>query len=220
MKVKLSPSMMCADLLRLKETLHTFEEEKIEYLHMDIMDGQFVPNYMLGTDFVAGVRKISHIPVDLHLMIEEPEKKLDWFAPVENDLVSVHVESTRHLQKVLGTVRQRGARPVAAINPGTPLCMLEEVTDDIDGVLVMTVNPGFSGQRLVPGALDKIRRLRGYLDDRGREDVFIEVDGNVSIENAVRMRDAGAEIFVAGTSCLFTGEDLAGNIRAFRKAVR
>lgn len=220
MKVKLSPSMMCADLLRLRETLHTFEEEQIEYLHMDIMDGQFVPNYMLGTDYVSRIRRISDIPLDLHLMIEEPEKKLGWFSPEKEDLVSIHVESTRHLQKVLDGIRQCGARPVAAVNPGTPLCMLEEIINEIDGVLVMTVNPGFSGQKLVPGTLDKIRRLRGYLDQKGREEVFIEVDGNVSIDNAVRMREAGADIFVAGTSCLFTDGDLAEHIRTFRREVR
>lgn len=137
-------------------------------------------------------------------MVEKPENVLDWFIFGENDYVSVHLESTCHLHKVLSAIRERGAKPMVAINPATPISMLENVLDDIDAVLVMTVNPGFAGQKLVKSTLKKIEDLRCYLDDNGYENVEIEVDGNVSFENAVLMSKAGANIFVGGTSSIFS----------------
>ncbi len=203
MKKKLSPSVMCADFMQLKETLAEFERLGIEYLHVDIMDGHFVSNYTLGTDFVKILKANTAIPLDIHLMVENPENVLDWFAFGEGDYVSVHWESTRHLQKVLSAIRSRGAKSMVAINPATPISFLENVLDDIDAVLVMTVNPGFAGQKLVPSTLKKIADLRRYLDDNGYGHVEIEVDGNVSFENAKRMSAAGANIFVGGTSSIF-----------------
>lgn len=220
MNVRLSPSMMCADVLELKQTLHTMEAEQIEMLHMDVMDGHFVSNFTLGTDYLKFMRKATSIPLDVHLMVEKPEDKLGWFQPQPGEIFSIHAESTRHLQRVLNAVKAYGAVPVVAINPGTPLVMIEDVLLDVDGVLVMTVNPGFAGQRLVPQTLDKIARLRAMLDENGHGQKFIEVDGNVSVENALKMRAAGADTFVLGTSCIFKGDDLAGNIRAFRATVK
>lgn len=220
MNVRLSPSMMCADVLELKQTLHTMEAEQIELLHMDVMDGHFVSNFTLGTDYLKFMRKATNIPLDVHLMVENPEDKLGWFQPQPGEIFSIHAESTRHLQRVLNAVKAYGAVPVVAINPGTPLVMIEDVLPDVDGVLVMTVNPGFAGQRLVPQTLDKIARLRAMLDENGYGQKFIEVDGNVSVENALKMRAAGADTFVLGTSCIFKGDDLAGNIRAFRATVK
>lgn len=220
MKVRISPSMMCADLLNLKETLSAMQAQQVEYLHMDIMDGHFVSNFMLGTNFLQDIRKATTIPLDVHMMVERPEDCLAWLQPQPGEIFSVHAESTCHLQRVLGQIREHGAQAVVAINPATPLSAVEEVLPDVSGVLVMTVNPGFAGQKMVPQTLDKIRRLRQLLDERGYEQLFIEVDGNVSLEHAQQMRAAGADTFVLGTSCVFQGQDLEDNIRRFRTTVQ
>lgn len=220
MRVRLSPSMMCADVVTLRSTLQTMEAEHVELLHMDVMDGHFVSNLTLGTDYLRFVRRATSIPLDVHMMVESPEDKLSWFQPQPGEIFSIHAESTRHLQRALCAVREYGASPIVAINPGTPLVMIEDVLQDVDGVLIMTVNPGFAGQRMVPQTLEKITRLRTMLDENGYGGKFIEVDGNVSVENALKMRAAGADTFVLGTSCIFKGDDLSGNIRAFRAAVQ
>jgi ribulose-phosphate 3-epimerase len=215
LSVKLSPSMMCADLFHLSETIKIFEEHKIPYLHMDVMDGSFVPNLMLGTDVIRQIRRATSIPLDIHLMIEEPDEKLEWFEPRPGDYVSIHAETTRHLQRVLAKIRALGAKPMVAINPATPISDTEEVFHDVDAILIMTVNPGYAGQKLVPQALIKIKRLRSLLDERGFNNVEIEVDGNVTLENALRMREAGANIFVAGTSFLFRPGHTEDHIKLF-----
>lgn len=203
---KIAVSMMCADLMDMKGTLETLEENKIDYLHIDIMDGEFVPNFTLGTDFCKSMRKNSSIPLDIHMMVMKPEDKLKYFDIQQGDVVSVHAETTAHLQKVLAELKAMGAKPFVALNPSTPLCFLENVLGDIDGVLIMTVNPGFAGQKLVERTLNKISDTRKMLDENGYSDVEIEVDGNVSFENAKRMKEAGANIFVTGTSSVFSKE--------------
>ena len=200
---RLSPSMMCVDFSRLSETVQTFETAGIDYLHVDIMDGEFVPNFTLGVDFCEKLRSMTTIPLDIHLMIEKPENKLDWFCPRPGEYMSVHAESTSHLQRTLSKIHSFGAKAMVAINPATPFYGLEDVLDDLDAVLVMTVNPGYSGQNLIHSTLNKLRRLRQFLDDRGYEKVEIEVDGNVSFAHAGTMRQAGANIFVAGSSSVF-----------------
>lgn len=220
MRSKIAPSMMCADIMNMKSVLETFEKEGIEYLHIDIMDGQFVPNFTLGTDYCKLLKRNTTIPLDIHMMLEEPEAKIDWFPLEEGDFVSVHVESTRHLQRVLAQIKAKGAKAMVAINPATPISSIEHVLDDIDGVLVMTVNPGFAGQKLVPATLKKITSLRRYLDENGYGHVEIEVDGNVNFENARKMKDAGANIFVAGTSSIFKEAfSLEEGIHQLRKAI-
>ena len=220
-KAMLAPSMMCISEWRgAEKALDELEKGKIELLHVDVMDGIFVPNLMIGTESTKNLRKASSIPLDIHLMIERPEDKLDWFDIQPGEFVSVHAESTKHLQRVLAKIRSYGARPMAALNPATPLCMIEEVLDDVDAVLLMTVNPGYAGQKLVVQTLDKIRRLRDMLDSSGREKVLIEVDGNVSFENAVKMRAAGADIFVCGSSSIFCKDaTIEENIHRFRACV-
>ena len=215
MKVQLAPSMMCCDFFALCEQIDIFEKHGIDLLHIDIMDGSFVPNFALGTDIVKQLKAHTDIPLDIHLMVEHPEEALMMFPVGEGDIVSVHIETARHAQRLLSMIHQRGAKAFTALNPGTPLCMLEDLTDDIDGILVMTVNPGFAGQRMVPHSLKKIKAARAFLDARGKTDANIEVDGNVSFENAVRMREAGADIFVLGTSSVFKG-NIEENIKRLR----
>lgn len=209
--------MMCADYRGFSELLKTFKDTGIEYLHIDVMDGVFVKNFTLGTDYCERLRDMTDIPLDIHLMITEPEYKIDWFKPRAGEYVSVHAESTNHLQRALAAIRSCGAKPMVALNPATPLSTLDYVLDDIDAVLLMTVNPGFAGQKLIPQTLGKIADCRRYLDERGYGSVEIEVDGNVSFENAKKMHDAGANIFVAGTSSVFrSGESLSENIEKLR----
>lgn len=149
-KALIAPSMMCVPAWRgTEEALDALERGGVDLLHLDIMDGQFVPNMMLGTEHVKQLREASSIPLDIHLMIERPEDKLDWFEIAEGEWVSIHAESTNHLQRVLSRVRDCGAHPMVALNPATPICMVENVLEDVDGILLMTVNPGFAGQKLV-----------------------------------------------------------------------
>lgn len=210
---------MCCDFFDLASQIKCFEETGIEYLHIDIMDGAYVPNFALGVDFIKQLHRNTNIPLDIHLMVERPESKLDWFELKEGDIVAIHYETTPHLQRALATVRAKGARPFVAINPATPLCAIEEVLCDIDGVLVMTVNPGFAGQKLVPQTLDKIAKLRKMLDEKGLNNIEIEVDGNVSLPNARLMANAGANIFVGGTSSVF-GENLKQGVLNLREAIK
>lgn len=212
---------MCASLLQTADILRAFENAGVEYLHIDIMDGHFVPNFTLGTDYCREMKKITNIPLDIHLMIERPENALQWFDFGAGDIVSVHYESTPHIEKALSEIKKRGAKAFVALNPGTPINALDYLLGDIDGVLVMTVNPGFAGQKMVPASLQKIADVRKYLDEHGLSQIEIECDGNVSFENAVKMRKAGADIFVAGTSSIFdpalTPEE---GIKKFRDAIK
>lgn len=220
LKNKISPSMMCADPAQLLQTIRELEKADTDMLHIDIMDGSFVPNFTLGTDYCRALKKLTSIPLDIHLMIDEPERKLDWFCFGENDYVSIHAESTKHLERALSAVKARGAKALAAINPATPCIMLENILHTVDGILVMTVNPGFAGQSLINETLRKIEYLRRSLDERGYEHIEIEVDGNVSIENAKKMKLAGANIFVGGTSSIFRSDcSVSGGVEALRRAV-
>ncbi|MGB4658875.1 MAG: ribulose-phosphate 3-epimerase [Mobilitalea sp.] len=221
MQGKIAPSMMCADPLNLDHILLQFQKNKIEYLHMDVMDGEFVQNISLGTDFIEKIRKASNIPLDIHLMINNPELKFDWFNLQPGEIVSIHYEATKHVQRALSCIRNKGAIPFIALNPGTPCEVIEELMDDIGGILVMSVNPGFAGQKMVPHCIKKIAKLKVMLQEAGREDALIEVDGNVSFENAIRMREAGADIFVAGTASIFDdSKTMDRNIDKMRSCIQ
>ncbi|MHB1153428.1 MAG: ribulose-phosphate 3-epimerase [Eubacteriales bacterium] len=220
MNGKISASMMCAGLTNIENVLKCFEKNGIEYLHIDIMDGSFVPNYTLGTDYVKNLRKISPIPLDIHLMIEKPEDKLDWFDIQPGEYVSIHYESTCHVHRAIAKIKEKGAKPMLALNPATPVSVIDYLTDDLSGILIMTVNPGFSGQKLIPQTLGKISDIQIRLNELGREEIEIEADGNVSFVNAEKMRLAGTEIFVAGTSSIFTDKmDLDTAIKKFREVI-
>lgn len=203
---KISASVMCANMLHLENDIRLLEKADVEYLHIDIMDNHFVPNITLSPDFVRALRSTTDIPMDIHLMIERPENSIGMFDCRTNDIISIHYESTVHVQRALADVKATGAKASIALNPATPIQCLEYLIDNIDIVLLMTVNPGYAGQSLIPATLDKIRHLREYLNERGAQHIQIEVDGNVSFENAAKMRAKGADIFVAGTSSIFNKE--------------
>lgn len=218
---KISASMMCTKLTNLREVITVFEEEQIEYLHIDIMDGAFVPNLGLGVDYIRGLRELTDIPLDLHLMVERPEDKLSWFNIQPQDRVIIHFESTVQLQRTLEIAERYSCKVMLAINPATPIYSVEEVLDNIDGITVLTVNPGFAGQPIVRSCIDKTRRLQDYLEQMKCRRLEIEVDGNISCENARILRGYGAELFVAGTSSIFAdnGKPMRDNIRALRAAI-
>lgn len=203
MSGRISVSVMCANALGLREDLKNYERNGIEYVHIDVMDNAFVPNLMLPPCWIRDIHKETPIPFDYHLMMYHPETMIPELGLREGDLVSIHMESTPHLQRVLQQVKEQGGRPAVALNPSTPIMLLEDVLSDVDMVLLMTVNPGFAGQKMVSQCLNKITRLRGFLDERGFGHIPIEVDGNCSFENSKLMRQAGADIFVAGTSSVY-----------------
>lgn len=220
MSGKISPSIMCADFRHLEDNIKMLEKAGVEYLHFDIMDGNFVPNFTLGPDFMNAVREITSISFDIHLMVQHPENHLQLFNIRPGDIVTVHQESTIHLQRTLQKIKDLGATPGVALNPATPIYSIEHVLDDIGVVLIMTVNPGFAGQKLVPATIKKIAMLKKYLIENGYDAIEIEVDGNVSFENAKKMREAGADIFVAGTSSIFIkGVDILQLANQLRKCI-
>ena len=219
---EISASMMCSDLFNIRETIKIFEDNGVERLHIDVMDGAFVPNFGLGVDYIRGLRKLTKIPLDLHLMIKDPEYKLQWMGIHETDVVSIHYESSFQVQRVLDWLVPYGCKRFIAINPATPVYSIEEVLDYIDGINLLMVNPGFAGQKIVPSTLKKAEKIANLLREAGRDDIIIEVDGNITFENAQKLRKIGASLFVAGTSSIFNG-DLScyeNNIRHFREAIK
>lgn len=219
---KISASMMCADLVNLKETIEIFERKAVDYLHIDVMDGEFVPNFGLGVDYIRGLRDLTKLPLDLHLMVKNPEYKLQWIGIQETDIVSIHYESTYQVQRVLDWLAPYGCKRFLAINPATPIYVLEEVLDYIDGINLLMVNPGFAGQKIVKSTLRKAEKLQRFLKESHREDILVEVDGNITLENGMRLRKCGASIFVAGSSSIFNGPVLGygEKIDSFRIAIK
>ena len=203
MKKLLSASLMCADLLNLEKAIKELEKANIDYLHIDIMDGSFVPNITLGFDLINSIKKATDIPLDIHMMVYDPAKFIERMNLTENDIVSVHYESDIHIHRTLELIKNKGCKTGLAINPGTPVENVKNLTDYIDMLLVMTVSPGFAGQKIFKGADKKVIEARKLLTEWGYADILIQVDGNISLENGKKMYDSGADIFVLGTSSLF-----------------
>ena len=208
----LSPSLLAADFSRLAEDIRNVEEAGAQYLHLDVMDGAFVPSISFGMPVIQSLRKNSNMTFDVHLMIEDPDRYLDEFAAIGTDILTVHAEACTHLDRTIQKIHQLGKKAGVALNPATPLSVIEWVLPEVDMVLLMSVNPGFGGQKYIPYVTDKIRALRAMVDGRGLE-TDIEVDGGVSLANVSSVLEAGANVMVAG-SAVFRG-DAAENVKAF-----
>ncbi|MDA8098820.1 MAG: ribulose-phosphate 3-epimerase [Nitrospiraceae bacterium] len=213
--IKIAPSILSADFSRLGEEIRAVEAAGADLIHVDVMDGHFVPNITIGPLVVQACRKVTKLPLDVHLMIENPELYIADFAKAGSDYLTVHVEAATHLHRLVQNIREhKGVKAGVSLNPATPLETLDYILADIDMVLIMSVNPGFGGQSFIPSALDKIRRLRKMIDERGLR-VEINVDGGVKPENGRTVADAGADILVAG-SAVFGAKDYAAAIKGIR----
>ncbi|TCP52460.1 ribulose-5-phosphate 3-epimerase [Tumebacillus sp. BK434] len=200
LEIKVAPSILSADFSKLGEDIRSVEEVGADLIHVDVMDGHFVPNITIGPLVVEAIKPHTKLPLDVHLMIENPDLYVPSFVKAGADIISVHVEATRHLHRSLQLIRSLGAKASVALNPHTPVSMIEHVLTDLDMVLLMTVNPGFGGQKFIPNVLTKISELRRKLDAMDLHHVEIEVDGGVNAETSRLVREAGANVLVAGNA--------------------
>lgn len=214
--VEIAPSILSADFARLGEEIQAVEEGGAGFLHVDVMDGHFVPNITIGLPVVKAIAGATHLPIDTHLMISEPGRYATEFVKAGASMVSVHVEADVHLHRTIMSIKAAGAQAGAVINPATPVDALQEILEFVDYVLIMSVNPGFGGQKFIATSLNKVRRLRGMIDQRGLP-VRIEIDGGIDLNNIQQVVEAGAEIIVAG-SAVFGAKDPAQAVRELREA--
>ena len=209
----IAPSILSADFSRLGAEIKDVEAGGAALIHVDVMDGHFVPNITIGPAVTAAVRKVTALPVDCHLMIEEPDRYIDAFAKAGADMISVHVEVCRHLERTVSAIKDHGVKAGVVLNPATPLESLSEILPEADFVLLMSVNPGFGGQKLIPSVLDKVRRLRATIDRLGLS-TRIEIDGGVTKDNLEEVAATGVDMIVAG-SAIFGSDDVRGTTQAF-----
>jgi ribulose-phosphate 3-epimerase len=212
---RIAPSILSADFGRLKEEVLAVEAAGADYIHIDVMDGHFVPNITIGPVVVEAVRKVTKLPLDVHLMIENADRYIPDFAKAGADILSVHFETCPHLQRTITMIREHSVKPAVVLNPATPVSFLEDILAEVDWVLIMSVNPGFGGQKFIPGSLDKIKRLKQMIDQRGLK-VEIEVDGGITPDNVGSVCLAGADIVVAG-SAIYHTPDYQKTIVRFKK---
>lgn len=211
-QVLVAPSILSADFSRLGEELRRLEAAGADWVHVDVMDGMFVPNLTLGPPIIGALRPHSRLPFDVHLMIEKPERYLEDFCAAGADVLTVHAETCPHLHRTLTEIRRLGCKAGVSLNPSTPVAAIENVLDELDLVLVMSVNPGFGGQSFIPQSLEKLARVKAMIGDRP---IHLEVDGGISPRNAEAVRSAGANVLVAG-SAVFGSDDIPGTIRALK----
>ena len=215
--IKISPSILSADLLKLEDELKAIEEAGADYVHVDVMDGHFVPNITIGPFVAEAVSRGTTLPLDVHLMIDSPEDYVKPFVDAGSSILTVHAEACVHLHRVVQQIKELGVKAGVSLNPATPVNMLEDIIDDLDLVLIMSVNPGFSGQSFIPGSLGKIAAVRRMIDERGLT-VELEVDGGIKVDNIKEAARAGADVFVSGSG-VFGSDDYAGTISAMRAEV-
>jgi ribulose-phosphate 3-epimerase len=217
--LKIAPSILSADFTRLGEQIREAEEGGADWIHVDVMDGHFVPNITIGPLVAAAARRATKLPIDVHLMIEHPERYVDAFADAGADYVTVHVETCPHLHRTVQQIRGRGVHPGVTLNPATPAEALSEILPYVDLVLVMSVNPGFGGQSYIPTSTAKIARIRRMLTDAGLDHVELEVDGGVSADNIAEVAGAGASVVVAGSAVYNREAPPAANLARLRAAL-
>ena len=217
-KIKLAPSILSADFARLGEQVAEVTRAGADYIHIDVMDGHFVPNITIGAPVVASIQSSTSLPLDVHLMIEHPEQYIPDFAASGADIITVHVEVCPHLHRILQCIKATGKKAGVALNPATPLSLIEEIIPDVDLILIMSVNPGFGGQDFIPAALPKIANLRKILDER-KLSAELEVDGGITADNAPHIVEAGGRVLVAGASVFKTEEGITQALQKIREAV-
>ena len=215
--MKISPSILSADFCRLGEEVRALEKAGADYIHVDVMDGHFVPNLTIGPAIVKAVRRCTSLPLDVHLMMERPDDFLSDFAKAGANILTVHVEAVTHLHRTLSEIKKYGMRAGVSLNPSTPVCLIEPALDYADLVLIMSVNPGFGGQELIPEVLPKIKEIRRLITRKGRP-VELEVDGGIKVDNIGAVADAGADVFVSGSG-IFGRPDYTKTIAVMRKNI-
>jgi ribulose-phosphate 3-epimerase len=214
---KISPSILSADFTRLGDEIKAVEQAGADYIHIDVMDGHFVPNITIGPMIVETVKRVTDLPLDVHLMISDPDNFIDDFVKAGADILTVHAETVKHLHRTVQYIKEKGVSPGVSLNPATPLDILEYILDDLDLVLLMTVNPGFGGQKFIPAVIPKIKRLREMVDKRNLK-TEIEVDGGIGPDSISPVSSAGADVFVAG-SAIFYSEDYKKTISLMREGM-
>ncbi|KAA3613079.1 MAG: ribulose-phosphate 3-epimerase [Calditrichaeota bacterium] len=215
---KIAPSILSADFAKLGEQVKLVEDGGAGVIHVDVMDGHFVPNITIGPFIVKALRPVTQLPLDVHLMIENPGDYIDAFAKAGADYLTVHEEACTHLHRVIQSIKEKGVKAGIALNPHTPVSSIEEIVEDIDLILIMSVNPGFGGQKFISNALNKLRQTQQLLNDRGLNHIEVEVDGGVKIDNIKEISDAGAEIIVSGSG-IYNTENPAATIQEMLKIV-
>jgi len=217
-KIKIAPSILSADFARLGEQVVEATEAGADYIHVDVIDGHFVPVITIGAPVVAAIRPLTSLPLDVHLMVERPEQQIEQFAQAGADIITIHAEVCPDLHRGIEAIKGRGVRAGASLSPATPLAVIDEVLPDLDLVLLMTVNPGFAGQAFIEGVIDKIASLRRILDERGLA-AELEVDGGISAQNVQKVVQAGARVLVAGSAIFRHGESVAQTMDRLRASL-
>ncbi len=212
---KIAPSVLSADFSKLGEEIKKIEEGGADYVHLDVMDGHYVPNITFGPPIIRDIRKITKLPFDVHLMIDKPEKFIREFAEAGSDIITVHAEATTHLHRTIQEIKSLGKKAGVSLNPATPLDVLDYIIEDLDLILIMSVNPGFGGQSFIPAIMDKLRETREIIDKKN-PDIILQVDGGIKLDNAKEVLDAGADLLVVGSD-IFGHEDIVSRTKKFKE---